>query len=415
MYLPSITKENDATPIEKGLSPFSFLWHNLRMNFSTSIGDSEVQAELRALTRKFIQKELAPLVEKDEETETFRPEIIQKLGELGLTGVPLPEDVGGSGLGFTEYVRVIEEIAAVNVGYAISVAVTGLTQSILNIFGNEAQKKKYIPALAEGRAIGAFSLSEASSGSDAASLRTTARKEGDHYIVNGTKLWTTQGDIAETIILMARTGGPGGKGVSSFILEKGMPGFRCGKRERKMGIHTSHTMELILENVKIPAANLIGNEGDGFKVSMVALDSGRITIATCALGIARSALEVALKHSREREQFGKPIGDFQGIQFMLADMATELDCARLLIQRAASLKDDQKPYSIEAAMAKVYATDMAMKVTTDAVQILGGSGYTQDFPVERYMREAKVLQIVEGTNQIQRMIIGRALTGSTNR
>jgi alkylation response protein AidB-like acyl-CoA dehydrogenase len=386
------------------------------MNFSTSIGDTEVQAELRSLTRKFIQKELAPLVEKDEETETFRPEIIQKLGALGLTGVPLPETVGGAGLGFAEYIRVIEEIAAVNIGYAISVAVTGLTQAILNSFGNEAQKKKYIPALASGKAIGAFSLSEASSGSDAASLLTTARKEGDHYIINGTKLWTTQGDIAETIILMARTGGPGGKGVSAFILEKGMPGFRCGKRERKMGIHTSHTMELILENVKIPAANLIGNEGDGFKVSMVALDSGRITIATCALGIARAALEVALKHSREREQFGKPIGDFQGIQFMLADMATELDCARLLIQRAASLKDEQKPYSIEAAMAKVYATDMAMKVTTDAVQVLGGSGYTQDFPVERYMREAKVLQILEGTNQIQRMIIGRALTGgSTNR
>jgi alkylation response protein AidB-like acyl-CoA dehydrogenase len=366
------------------------------MNFSPALGDTEVQAELRDLTRKFVQKELAPLVDKDEEEERFRPEIIKKLGELGLTGVPLPEDVGGAGMGFVEYIRVIEEIAAVNVGYAISVAVTGLAQSILNIFGNDAQKKKYIPALAAGKAIGAFSLSEASSGSDAASLRTTAKKEGDHYIVNGTKLWTSQG-------------------VSSFILEKGMPGFRCGKRERKMGIHTSHTMELILENVKIPTANLIGQEGDGFKVSMVALDSGRITIATCALGIARASIEAAVRHSREREQFGKPIGDFQGIQFMLADMATELDAARLLIERAASLKDNKKPFSTEAAMAKVYATDMAMKVTTDAVQILGGSGYTQDFPVERYMREAKVLQIVEGTNQIQRMIIGRALTGSTNR
>jgi butyryl-CoA dehydrogenase len=385
------------------------------MNFSPALGDTEIQAELRDLTRKFVQKELAPLVENDEEEERFRPEIIQKLGDLGLTGVPLPEDVGGAGMGFVEYIRVIEEIAAVNVGYAISVAVTGLAQSILNIFGNETQKKKYIPALTSGRAIGAFSLSEASSGSDAASLLTTAKKEGDHYIVNGTKLWTSQGDSASTIILMARTGGPGGKGVSSFILEKGMPGFRCGKRERKMGIHTSHTMELILENVKIPAANLIGQEGDGFKVSMVALDSGRITIATCALGIARASIEAAVRHAREREQFGKPIGDFQGIQFMLADMATELDAARLLVERAASLKDNKKPFSTEAAMAKVFATDMAMKVTTDAVQILGGSGYTQDFPVERYMREAKVLQIVEGTNQIQRMIIGRALTGSTNR
>ncbi|MBY0470781.1 acyl-CoA dehydrogenase family protein [bacterium] len=378
------------------------------MNFE----ETAVQKELRDLARKFAKTELAPIVEEDEKAERFRPELIKKLGEIGLTGIPLPEDYEGAGLGYSEYIVAIEELAAVNAGYSISVAVTGLTQVILNLFGNEAQKKKYIPPLASGAAIGAFSLSEASSGSDAGSLRTTAKKEGNYYVLDGTKLWTTQGDIASTLIVMARTGGPGPKGVSSFIVEKGTPGFQYGKREKKMGWHTSHTMELIFQKCKIPAENLVGKEGDGFKVAMTALDSGRITIGAASLGIARSALEVAVSHSQQREQFGKPIGEFQGIAFMLADMAVQLDAARLLVQRAAWLKDQGKPYSTQAAMAKLFATDMAMKVTTDAVQILGGSGYTQDFPVERYMREAKVMQIVEGTNQIQRMIIGRSLTAN---
>lgn len=375
------------------------------MNFQ----ESPIQIELRELTRKFAQKELAPIIERDEESETFRPELIRQLGDLGLTGIPVPEDFGGAGLGYQEYAAVIEELASVNAAYAISVAVTGLTQVILKEFGNDAQKKKYIPRLATGQAIGAFALSEASSGSDAGSLRTTAKRDGNHYVINGSKLWITQSDIAETVILMARTGGPGPKGISSFIIEKGMAGFRTGKREKKMAMHSSHTMELVFENCRVPAENLIGNEGDGFKVAMTALDSGRITIAANACGISRSALEVATKHSKEREQFGKPIGEFQGIQFMLADMATQLDAAKLLVQRAAWLKDEKHPYSTQAAMAKLFATDAAMKITTDAVQILGGSGYTQEFPVERFMREAKVMQIVEGTNQIQRMVIGRSL------
>ena len=378
------------------------------MNFE----ETAVQKELRDLAKRFVQKELLPVVEEDEQEERFRPELIQKLGDLGLTGIPLPETWGGAGLGYSEYIVALEEIAAGNVGYAISVAVTGLTQMILSLFGTDTQKQKYIPELASGRAIGAFSLSEAGSGSDAGALRTTAVKQGDFYILNGTKLWTTQGDIAKTLIVMARTGEPGPKGVSAFLLEKGTPGFHYGKREKKMGCHTSHTMELVLNQVKIPAENLLGKEGDGFKIAMTALDSGRITIAAAALGIARAALEVATSHARQREQFGKPIGEFQGISFMLADMAVQLDAACLLVHRAAWLKDHQLPFTQEAAMAKLFATDMAMKVTTDAVQILGGSGYTQDFPVERYMREAKVLQIVEGTNQIQRMIIGRHLLGS---
>lgn len=371
--------------------------------------ESPIQTELRELTRKFAQKELGPIIESDEETETFRPDLIRQMGELGLTGIPMPEEFGGAGLGYQDYAVVIEEIAAVNSAYAISVSVTGLAQVILNLFGNDAQKRKYIPPLASGRAIGAFALSEPSSGSDAGSLRTTAREEGDHYIINGSKLWITQGDVAETLIVMARTGGPGAKGISSFIVEKGMQGFRTGKREKKMAMHCSHTMELVFENCRVPAANLIGNEGDGFKVAMTALDNGRITIGANACGISRSALECAARHSKEREQFGKPIGEFQGIQFMLADMATQLDAARLLVQRAAWLKDEGFPFSTQAAMAKLFATDAAMKITTDAVQVLGGSGYTQEFPVERFMREAKVMQIVEGTNQIQRMIIGRSL------
>ncbi|MBL7715388.1 MAG: acyl-CoA dehydrogenase family protein [Bdellovibrionales bacterium] len=388
------------------------------MNFEAT----EIQSQLSDLAKKFVRNEIFPVVENDEHEEKFRPELIQKLGDLGLTGIPVSEDLEGAGLGYQEYARVIEELAVGSAAYAVSVAVTGLPQAILSKYGTEAQKKKYIPRLASGKAIGAFSLSEAGAGSDAGSLRTSAvlhrSPSGDYYVVNGTKLWTTQADIAETIILMARTGGPGPKGVSAFILEKGMPGLKMGKREKKMGMGISHTMEVVLENVKIPIENRISDEGDGFKVAMVALDSGRITIASTAVGVARGALEVALSHAKTREQFGKPISEFQGVSFMLADMATLLDCSRMLVQRAAWLKDNGKPFSTEAAMAKVFATDAAMKITTDAVQILGGSGYTQEFPVERYMREAKVLQIVEGTNQIQRHVIGRNLvsprTGSNS-
>jgi alkylation response protein AidB-like acyl-CoA dehydrogenase len=374
--------------------------------------ETPIQAELRELARRFAQKELASIVEEDEKTETFRPEIIKKLGEIGLTGVPVPEAYGGAGMGYQEYAIVIEELARVSTSYAISVAVTGLPQMILAASGNEAQKQKYIPPLAAGDAIGAFALSEPSSGSDAGSLRTTARLDGDHYVINGTKLWITQGDVADTIILMARTGGPGPKGVSSFIIEKGMKGFSLGKREKKMGCHISHTMELIFQDCRVPVANRIGNEGDGFKVAMTALNGGRITIASSANGISSAALEVAAKHASMREQFGKPIGELQGVSFMLADMAVALDSSKLLVQRAAWLKDNGMSFATEASMAKLFATDSAMKITTDAVQVIGGSGYTQEFPVERFMREAKVLQIVEGTNQVQRMIIGRALTSN---
>ncbi|MEK6707057.1 MAG: acyl-CoA dehydrogenase family protein [Bdellovibrionota bacterium] len=371
--------------------------------------ETTIQKELKELTRKFATEKLQPLIADDERDERFRPEIIKKLGALGLTGITVPEAYGGAGLGYKDYIIVIEELAAVAASYAISVAVSGLPQLILNIFGSEAQKTKYIPPLAKGEAVGAFSLSEAFSGSDAASLRATAKRDGDHYTLNGTKLWTTQGDFANTIILMARTGGPGPKGISAFIVEKGTPGLNYGKREKKMGCHASHTMELVLNDLKIPVGNLLGKEGAGFQIAMTALDSGRITIGATAIGIARSALDIAVSHATQREQFRKPIIQFQGVSFMLADMAVAIDAARLLTQRAAWMRDNDEDFSVQAAMAKLFASDAAMKVTTDAVQILGGAGYTQDFPLERYMREAKVLQIVEGTNQIQRVVISREL------
>jgi alkylation response protein AidB-like acyl-CoA dehydrogenase len=371
--------------------------------------ETDAQKEIRELARKFARDKILPTVEKDEETGTFRREIIQALGELGLTGIPTREEFGGAGLGYQEYQGVIEEIASVSTSYAVSVAVSGLPQIILQTFGSEAQKQKYIPSLARGEWVGAFALSEPSSGSDAASLRTTAVKQGDYYLINGTKLWITQADTADVMILMARTGGEGAKGVSSFIIEKNMPGLKMGKREKKMASHVDHTMEVLFENVKVPAANLLANEGDGMKIALSALDSGRITIAATALGIARSAIEEAVKHANLREQFGKPILEFQGVGFMLADMITQYQAAKLLVQRAAYLKDSHLPFSIAAAQAKLHATDMAMQVTTDAVQVLGGSGYTQEFPVERFMREAKMLQIVEGTNQVQRLVISRAL------
>ncbi|MBC7397139.1 MAG: acyl-CoA dehydrogenase family protein [Bdellovibrionales bacterium] len=371
--------------------------------------ETETQIEIRTMAKKFVREKILPIVEHDEETKTFRREIILGLGQLGLTGIPTSEIFGGAGLGYQEYIGAIEEIAAVSGAYAISIAVSGLPQVILEKHGNEIQKQKYIPKLASGEWIGSFALSEASSGSDAASLRTTAVKKDDHYILNGSKLWITQGDSANVFICMARTGGEGSKGVTAFILENEMPGLKMGKQEKKMGMNISHTMEILLENVSVPLENLLGEEGQGIKVALAALDSGRITIASTALGLARSAIEEAIKHANLREQFGKPILEFQGVGFILADMLTEYQAAKGLVQKAAFLKDSGKPFSLQAAQAKVYATDMAMKVTTDAVQILGGSGYTQEFPVERFMREAKMLQIVEGTNQIQRLVISRAM------
>lgn len=369
---------------------------------------TDEQTQLKDLAAKAARQFLAPIVEKDEEAATFRPNLIRELGKLGLTGIPTPAEYDGAGLGYLEYCIALEELAAHSVAYAMSVSVSGLPQIILNLFGSDEQKKKFIPPLARGEHIGAFSLSESHSGSDPGALTARATKKGSEFILKGTKLWTTQGNAADTIIVFARTGEEGTKGISAFLVPKGTPGLRYGKVEHKMGLNISPTCELILDEVKIPAANLVGAEGQGFKVAMTALDSGRITIGAAAVGLSRAAFEFATGFAKERRQFKQPIIEFQGIQFMLADMYAQLEASRLLVHRAAYLKDHRKPFSREAATAKLYSTDSAMKITTDAVQVLGGVGYTREYPAERYMREAKVLQIVEGTNQIQRIVVGRS-------
>lgn len=370
---------------------------------------TEEQAALKEAAAEAARAILHPTVEADDESETFRRELFAELGAAGLCGVPTPEEHGGLGLGYLEYAIVLEEIAKVSSSYAVSVAVNGLPQVILGTFGTPDQQQRWMPGLAAGELLGGFALSEPGSGSDAASLKTTAVRDGNEYVLNGTKFWITHGGYADVYVVMARTGGPGAKGVSAFLLPGDSPGLSFGKKERKMGMRASPTVELILEDVRLPVENLLQQEGMGFTVAMRALDSGRITIAASAVGLAQAALDVAAHYATERRQFNRPIIDFQGVGFMLADMAMEIETSRLLVHKAAALCDAGRPYSNIAAMAKCRATDAAMKVTTDAVQVLGGYGYTREYPVERFMRDAKVMQIVEGTNQIQRLVISRHL------
>jgi butyryl-CoA dehydrogenase len=373
---------------------------------------SDEQLALVEAARGAAVDAIGPTVKEDDEAERFRPEIFTKLGAAGLCGVPTPEAWGGLGLGYVEYALVLEEIAKVAPSWAVCVAVNGLPQIILTTFGNEEQRTRFLPGLAAGELLGAFALSEPGSGSDAASLRTTAVRDGDHYVLNGTKFWITHGGYADVYVVMARTGGPGPKGVSAFLVEKGSPGLGYGKKEEKMGLRASPTVELVLENCRVPVANRLGAEGDGFRVAMSALDSGRITIAATSVGLAQAALDCAAAYACERKQFDTAIIDFQGVGFMLADMAARIEAARLLVHKAAWLRDNGHPYAHIAAMAKCVATDSAMAVSTDAVQVLGGYGYTREYPVERLMRDAKVMQIVEGTNQVQRVVIARHLKRS---
>ncbi len=352
---------------------------------------------------------LGPTAEEDDEHERFRKEFVQGMGEQGLCGIPTPEAYGGLGLGYYEYALVLEEIAKVSSSYAVSVAVTGLPQVILRMFGDEDQRARWLPVLASGQCLGAFALSEPGSGSDAASLRTTATRRGDNYVLDGTKFWITHGGVADLYIVMARTGGEGPGGVSAFLVPGDSKGLSFGKKERKMGMRASPTVEVVLDGVVVPVGDRIGPEGHGFRVAMAALDSGRITIGATSVGLAQAALDVATAYAGQRQQFGTPIIDFQGVGFMLADMAAKVEGARLLVHKAAWLRDQGREHTRAAAMAKLVATDAAMAVTTDAVQVLGGYGYTREYPVERYMRDAKVMQIVEGTNQIQRLVIARSL------
>ncbi len=370
----------------------------------------ETQQALQDSVRRFARERIAPTVAEDDEAGVFRKDLFREMGALGFTALPTPEEYGGLGLGYVEYALVLEEIARVSPAYAVTVAVNGLPQIILVQFGNDDQRERYLPRLAAAEILGGFALSEPSCGSDAAALKTTAVRDGDDYVLNGSKAWATQGHDGDLFVVMARTGGQGAKGVTAFLVESAFEGVSFGKPEDKMGLRASHTSIINLDDVRVPAANRLGEEGQGFVVAMQALDSGRITIGATAVGLAREALDVSVAYSRDREAFGKPIGQHQGVGFMLADMAIEIEAARLMVLQAAGLKDQGRPFSAVAAMAKCKATDTAMRVTTDAVQVLGGYGYTREYPVERMMRDAKVMQIVEGTNQVQRIVIARDLT-----
>lgn len=369
---------------------------------------TEEQEQLRRLVEEFAVREVKPFLEKNGKEE-FPWAMFRKLGELGLAAIPFPTEFGGGGLDYMSYSLVLEEFSRLGTALGSVLAVHGLPQLILNKFGTEEQKQKYLPAMARAEMLGAFALTEPHAGSDAQAIITRAERKGDSYVLNGQKIWITHGGLADIYLVMAvTTKGIGSKGISSFIVEKDTPGLSFGKRLRPMGL-PHHTCEVFFEDCTIPKANLVGNEGDGFKVAMTALDSGRITVAATSVGLAQQAFDYAIRYSLERQAFGKSIGEFQGIQFMLADMAAAIESARLVMRKAAYLRDRGLPFNIEASLAKLLATDAAMKVTTDAVQIYGGYGTSEDYPVQELFREAKIGQIVEGTNQIQRMVIAREL------
>lgn len=370
---------------------------------------NELQKEIQESIRKYCLDKIEPFIEEDDHNEIFRMKTYQGLGELGLGGVTINENYGGANLGYEDFSIILEEIAKSSVSYAVTLSVSTMSQSIIEKYGTDKQKEKYLPPLTSGKEIAAFALSESGSGSDAANLKLSAKKVDGGYILNGSKMWITSGGIAKTYIVMARTGGPGPKGISSFIVSNGQKGFSYGKKEKKMGWNISPTRELIFEKCFVPDEDLLYEEGHGFEIAMSALDRGRITIGAIACGVSQRALDESVRYSLEREQFNRPIFDFQGLQFMMADMCCEIEASRCLVKAAAINFDSGKIDSKLAAMAKMKSTDTAMKVTTDAVQILGGVGYTKEYPVERFMRNAKVLQIVEGTNQIQKVIIARSI------
>lgn len=372
---------------------------------------TEEQIMLRDMVRKLAQNEIAPRAAEIDRTHRFPRENIEKMAELGLMGVPIPEEYGGAGCDFLSYIITIEEIsrACASTGVILAVHTSVGTFPIL-YFGTEEQKQKYVPKLASGEYIGAFALTEPNAGSDPAGLSTAAKLDGDHYIVNGNKIFISNGGEAEVYVTFVSTDkSKGHKGITCLLVDRNTPGFSIGKTEEKMGLHGDITTELVFDNAKVPKENLLGKEGEGFKVAMSLLDGGRIGIGAQGLGIAQAALDVAKDYAKERVQFGKSIASFQAIQFMLADMATRVDCSRMLVYRAARMREMGLPYAKEASMAKMYATDTAMEVTTNAVQILGGYGYCKEYPVERYMRDAKITQIYEGTNQIQRIVIAKHL------
>jgi butyryl-CoA dehydrogenase len=369
------------------------------------------QEMIRAMVSEFAEKEVKPLASEIDATGEFPWETIKKMAKLNLLGLPIPTKYGGAGVDTISYVIAVEEISkrCASTGVIMSVHTSVGTYPIY-VFGTEEQKQKFVVPLAKGERIGAFALTEPGAGSDAAAALTTAVREGDYYIINGSKIFITNGGVAGSVIVMAMTDkSKGHRGLSAFIVEEGTEGFTLGSKEKTMGMIGSDTSELVFENCKVPKENLLTEEGMGFKIAMKALDAGRIGIAAQALGIAEAALEESIKYSKEREQFGKPIAKFQAIQWMIANMACEIEAARMLIYHAAYLKDKGAGYTKEAAMAKCYASEAAMQATIKALQIHGGYGYTKDYPVERFFRDAKVTEIYEGTSEIQRLVIASNL------
>ncbi|GAA2924046.1 acyl-CoA dehydrogenase family protein [Streptomyces enissocaesilis] len=376
---------------------------------------TEESRDLLALVRDMIQREIAPRAAAEEEAGHFPREIFTLLSESGLLGLVYEAEYGGGDQPYEVYLQVLEELAAARLTVGLGVSVHSLACHALAGYGTKEQKAAHLPAMLGGGLLGAYCLSEPASGSDAASLRTKAVRDGDGWVITGTKAWITHGGIADFYTVLARTGGEGARGISAFLVPGDAEGLSAAAPEKKMGMKGSPTAQLNFDGVRVPDSRRIGEEGQGFAIALSALDSGRLGIAACAVGVARAALDEAVSYATGRQQFGRPIADFQGLRFMLADMATQIEAGRSLYLAAARLRDAGRPFSREAAMAKLFCTDTAMRVTTDAVQVLGGYGYTLDFPVERLMREAKVLQIVEGTNQIQRMVIARHLVGPETR
>ncbi|MEU7650057.1 acyl-CoA dehydrogenase family protein [Streptomyces huasconensis] len=371
--------------------------------------------DLLSLVRDIVHREIAPKAAEEEEAGRFPREIFTLLSEAGLLGLAYDSEYGGGDQPYEVYLQVLEELAAARLTVGLGVSVHSLSCHALAGYGTKEQRGEHLPAMLGGGLLGAYCLSEPASGSDAASLRTKAVRDGDDWVIDGTKAWITHGGVADFYTVLARTGGEGARGVTAFLVPGDAEGLTAAAPEKKMGMKGSPTAQLHFDGVRVPDSRRIGDEGQGFAIALSALDSGRLGIAACAIGVAQAALDEALTYATERRQFGRPIADFQGLRFMLADMATQIEAGRALYLSAARLRDAGRPFAKQAAMAKLLCTDTAMKVTTDAVQVLGGYGYTADFPVERFMREAKVLQIVEGTNQIQRMVIARHLAGPETR
>ncbi|MEJ8655939.1 acyl-CoA dehydrogenase family protein [Streptomyces sp. MS1.AVA.4] len=372
---------------------------------------TEEARDLITLVREIVQREIAPRAAEEEDAGHFPRELFSLLSESGLLGLPYDSEYGGGDQPYEVYLQVLEELAAARLTVGLGVSVHSLACHALANYGTKEQQGEHLAAMLGGGLLGAYCLSEPSSGSDAASLRTKAVRDGDDWVITGTKAWITHGGVADFCTVLARSGGEGARGITAFLVPGDAEGLSAAAPEKKMGMKGSPTAQLHFDGVRVPDSRRIGDEGQGFAIALSALDSGRLGIAACAVGVAQAALDEALAYATDRKQFGRPIADFQGLRFMLADMATKVEAGRALYLAAARLRDAGRPFSRQAAMAKLFCTDTAMQVTTDAVQVLGGYGYTADFPVERLMREAKVLQIVEGTNQIQRMVIARHLAG----